>query len=58
MERKKTSFMRLKRSNLGDDVLVFSKMGLTVFATVDLPLQIHHKNPTHLDFQTTKTHLE
>lgn len=38
-----------KTSNLGHDVLIFSKMGLTVYATIDFSFQINDKNPSHLD---------
>jgi hypothetical protein len=38
-----------KGQNLGDDVFISSKMSLTVFAAIDLPFKIHHKQPPHLE---------
>ena len=33
--------------NLGNDIVVKSKMGPAVLAAIDLPFQIHHKQSPH-----------
>lgn len=44
---------KAEKKDLGNDVLIESKMGATVFAAIDLSLEMDQKQPPHRSIQKT-----